>query len=91
MQQMPELRCFLSNKSKTVIESALEAFCALSNNTGKKSSMHEQFHHECNISGMLLNYTGSLILKSNFCKLFDIQFFVPFSAMCLHCFLIKNE
>lgn len=49
--KMPELRSFLSNKNKTVVECALEAFSALSNNSGKMSSMHEQFHQECKISG----------------------------------------
>lgn len=49
--EMPELRAFLSNRSKSVCESALEAFSSLTTNSGKKSSMHMQFYHECKSAG----------------------------------------
>lgn len=48
---MPELKSFLSNKNKSIVESALEAFCALTYNSGKVSSLWLEFINECKAVG----------------------------------------
>lgn len=51
VSKMPELKSFLSNKNKAIAESALEALCSLTYNSGKKSALWQEFLNECEASG----------------------------------------